>query len=77
MATAIAPYRRFLLALLGGTLALPLLMGVVRRWPASSRTLETVGLFLLFVFLCLMLDRFRFFNRSFGGSVPSLAGEAR
>jgi sulfonate transport system substrate-binding protein len=72
-----APYRRFLLALLGGTFALPVLTGVARRWPASSRTLETVGLFLLFVFLCLMLDRFRLFNRSFGGSVPSVAGEAR
>jgi sulfonate transport system substrate-binding protein len=71
------PYRRFFLALLGGALAVSLWMGVVNRWQTSSRTLETVGLFVFFLCCCLVLDRFRLLHRSFSGSAPSEAGEAR
>ena len=56
---------------------MPLLAGVIRRMPASNRTLETIGLFLLFVLACLMLDRFRLFDRRFSRGVASEAGEAR
>lgn len=73
----LAPYRRFFLALLGGAFALPLLTGLAQRLPVSNRTLETVALFLLFVVICLVLDRFRFVDRRFSGPVPSEAAEAR
>ncbi len=56
---------------------MPLLIGVSRRGPAANRTLETIGLFLLFVLLCLMLDRFRLFDRPVRGLVPSESAEAK
>jgi len=71
------PYRRFALAVFGGAVAVPLVAYVVTRWPVTNRTLETVGLFLLFLVLCLMLDRFRLIKQAFHGPVPSEATEAR
>lgn len=73
----LVPYRRFFLALLGAAFALPLLTGLAQRLPASNRTLETVALFLLFVVICLALDRFRFTDRLFSAPLPSEAAEAR
>ncbi len=70
-------YRRFSLAVLGGAVAMPLLAVVVQRSPTSNRTLETVLLFVLFVWVCLMLDRFRLVERRLSGAMPSAATEAR
>jgi sulfonate transport system substrate-binding protein len=56
---------------------MPLLGQVTRRWPAGNRTLETVGLFALFVVVCLMIDRLRPFPRRSRGSLPSEPREAR
>ncbi|MFN9943526.1 MAG: hypothetical protein ACK56I_29040, partial [bacterium] len=52
-----AQHRRLLLALLGGALAVLLLGGLAQGIPIGRRSLETVGLFLLFVLTCLLLDR--------------------
>ncbi|MEB3318015.1 MAG: ABC transporter substrate-binding protein [Cyanobacteriota bacterium] len=72
-----APDRRFLLALFAGVFFLPLLIDVSRRGPAANRTLETIGLFVLFVVLCLMLDRLRWLDRPVSGPVPSESAEAK
>ncbi|MFN9646070.1 MAG: ABC transporter substrate-binding protein [Cyanobacteriota bacterium] len=56
---------------------MPLLAVVVQRSPTSNRTLETVLLFVLFVCVCLLIDRFRLLERRLSGSMPSAATEAR
>jgi sulfonate transport system substrate-binding protein len=48
---------RLLLGVVAGTGATLLLGAVAQRLPAGSRSLETVGLFLLFLLTCLLLDR--------------------
>ena len=58
-------------------MAVPLLGDVARRLPAGNRTLETVGLFVLFVLVCLMIDRLRPFSRHSKGTLPSEPREAR
>jgi sulfonate transport system substrate-binding protein len=75
--SVLASPRRFFPALLAGAIAVPLLGVLMRRLPITNRTLETVGLFLLFVVACLMLDRFRLFERGSTGVIPSEATEAR
>lgn len=52
-----APSRRFLLALVGGGAAFPFIGALVQHLPAGPRTLETVGLYVLFVLTCLLIDR--------------------
>ncbi|MFM8276694.1 MAG: ABC transporter substrate-binding protein [Cyanobium sp.] len=52
-----APLWRPLLGVAAGTLATLLLGALAQRLPAGSRSLETVGLFLLFLLTCLLLDR--------------------
>ncbi|MFN9548252.1 MAG: ABC transporter substrate-binding protein [Cyanobacteriota bacterium] len=72
-----ASTRRFVLALLGGAFAIPLFTGQVQRLPSSNRTLETVGLFILLVLICLILDRLRLFERRGSGLVPSESREGQ
>ncbi len=72
-----AQHRRLLLALLGGALAVLLLGGLAQGIPIGQRSLETVGLFLLFVLTCLLLDRCLPLRRSVPGPVFSEPQEAR
>lgn len=70
-------YRRLLLALLGGAVSVLLLGGLAQGLPVGRRSLETVGLFLLFVLLCLLIDRLLLWGRRSSGPIPSEPNEAR
>jgi sulfonate transport system substrate-binding protein len=76
-----APQRRLLLILLAGALAVVLLGLYSQGLPAGGRrSWETVGLFLSFVLVCLLVDRLSSLGRQVPrGSLPvaSAAGEAR
>ena len=68
---------RPLLGVAAGSLATLLLGALAKRLPAGSRSLETVGLFLVFLLTCLLLDRLVRYRQHQQGAIATEQKQAR